>query len=185
MTALAPLGFLTVGVAVVAGTGELPPAASFISYSGAAASAPVVLVAVAVNVFGEEAGWRGYALPRLQARLGALRGTLVLTAVWALWHAPMFVVLAGYRGFSVLTVPGFLVGLTAGALVLTSLYNHTGRSILACAVWHGSYNLAAGTTAADGTIAAVTTAAVIFWAVSLVQRERAGQPALGGPRSER
>jgi uncharacterized protein len=65
--------------------------------------------------------------------------------------------------------------------VLTSLYNGTGGSILAVAVWHACYNLAAATTAADGIIAAITTTCVIFWAVSLVQRERAGQPALGRP----
>jgi hypothetical protein len=63
--------------------------------------------------------------------------------------------------------------------VLTSLYNGTGGSILAVAVWHASHNLAAATTAADGTLAAVATACVIFWAVSLVQRARAGRPALG------
>jgi uncharacterized protein len=39
--------------------------------------------------------------------------------------------------------------------VLTSLYNGTGGSILAVAVWHASYNLAAATTAADGIIAAI------------------------------
>jgi hypothetical protein len=65
--------------------------------------------------------------------------------------------------------------------VLTSLYNHTGGSILVVALWHATYNLASGTTAADGTVAAVATAAVIFWAVSLIQRERAGRPALGRP----
>jgi membrane protease YdiL (CAAX protease family) len=86
-----------------------------------------------------------------------------------------------YEDFDPFTLVGFFVGLTAGALVLTSLYNGTGGSILAAAVWHGSYNLAAATAAAEGTIAAVATACVIFWAVSLVQRERAGQPALGRP----
>ena len=37
-----------------------------------------------------------------------------------------------------LILPGFFIGLTAGALVLTSLYNGTGGSILAVAVWHAS-----------------------------------------------
>jgi len=42
------------------------------------------------------------------------------------------------------------------------------------------YNLSAATTAADGTVAAVSTACVIAWAISLVHREAAGRPALGG-----
>ena len=66
--------------------------------------------------------------------------------------------------------------------MLTSIYNGTGGSILAVALWHVAYNLSAATAAADGTIAAVSTACVIFWAVSLIQAERAGQPALGGAR---
>jgi len=69
-------------------------------------------------------------------------GTLVLAALWAGWHAPLFFILASYG--SPLILPGFFIGLTAGALVLSSLYNGTGASILAVAVWHASYNLSAG-----------------------------------------
>jgi uncharacterized protein len=182
LAVVAPLGFLALGVLVVAVTGDVPPAGDFIRYSGTGASVGALLVAVVVNGFGEEAGWRGYALPRLQARLGPMRATLVLAAAWTAWHAPLFAILASFKGFGALTLVGFFVGITAGALVLTSVYNGTGGSILAVAAWHGAYNLAAATTAADGTIAAVTSACVIFWAISLVQRERAGRPALGGPR---
>jgi membrane protease YdiL (CAAX protease family) len=189
LASLAPLGFLALGVGVVALTSGVPSAQEFIRYSGTGATVVALGLAVIVNAFGEEAGWRGYALPRLQARLGPLRASLLIAGLWALWHAPLFLILVGYKDFSPLTIPGFFVGLTAGSLVLTSIYNGAGGSILAAAVWHGSYNLAAATDAADGTIAAVTTALVIFWAVSLVQRERAGQPALGplgrGARAKR
>jgi len=92
----------------------------------------------------------------------------------------MFFVLASYAGSGPFTAIGFLVGLAAGGFVLTAVYNGTGGSVLAVAVWHALYNLSAATAAGEVTIGAVVTGCVIFWAISLVQRERAGMPALGG-----
>ena len=39
---------------------------------------------------GEEPGWRGYALPRLQQWLGPTRAALVLGLLWTLWHLPLW-----------------------------------------------------------------------------------------------
>jgi uncharacterized protein len=168
LATLAPVGFLAIGIGLLAVTSGVPPVERFTWFSGTGPGLGALGV-VLVGALGEEAGWRGYALPRLQARLGATRASLLIAAGWAFWHLPLFAVLASYQGFGLLVVPGFVVGLTAGALVLTAIYNGTGGSVLAAAVWHGSYNLAAATDATDGTVAALTTALVIAWAVAIIR----------------
>jgi membrane protease YdiL (CAAX protease family) len=38
----------------------------------------------------EEVGWRGFALPHLQARHTAFTATWIVGTLWALWHLPIF-----------------------------------------------------------------------------------------------
>lgn len=176
VVACAPLAVLLVTLIVAAALGDVEAAGR---YSGAAAGLGWVVLAVTFNAFGEEAGWRGFALPRLQDRLGPLRASLMLAVLWAGWHAPLFVVLDSYAGFGPLTLLGFLVGIGAGSVVLTSVYNLSGGSILAAAVWHAGYNLAVATDAAGDATAVAVTALVVTWAVALIRRDRAGLPGLG------
>ncbi len=41
---------------------------------------------------GEEPGWRGTVHPRMRATMGRFQAGLVLGAVWAVWHLPLFFV---------------------------------------------------------------------------------------------
>ncbi|MBX2998063.1 MAG: CPBP family intramembrane metalloprotease [Caldilineaceae bacterium] len=84
---------------------------------------------------GEETGWRGYALPRLQQGRSPLSDTVVLWIFWGLWHLPLF-----FYTHELSVLPMFLVGRFAGAVVFTWLTNSTGGTILIVAVWHGLFN---------------------------------------------
>lgn len=105
---------------------------------------------------GEETGWRGFALPRLQARHSARDASLILGLLWAGWHAPAF--FYNYE-LSLFSVVAFVVSIVAGAMVLTWLYNSTGGSVLATILWHGTYNAAVA--GGDAVVSAAVTAVVI------------------------
>ena len=179
LATVAPVVFLAFALVVTVVIGDAPAASDFLRYSGTAATTLALITALAVTGFGEETGWRGYALVRLQRRHGAIRASLMVTAGWAIWHIPLFFVLASYAGFGPLMAVGWLIGLAAGGLVLTAIFNASGGSVLAIAIWHATYDAGAATDGGDGLIAPLITACVIVWAVSLVQRHRGRDPAFG------
>lgn len=188
LVALSPLAILGLTLAGLALTGiNQPDWSGFARVGGLPAGLGIVgvaLIILLVNGFGEEAGWRGFALPALQTRLAPLPAIGVLTVIWAGWHLPMFAVLATFKGFGPVTMTGWLIGLACGSVVLSWLYNKTG-SIALAAVFHATYTLASATAAAQGTIAAVVSTAVIVQAMLLVGLEwrakRRGLPLVLGP----
>lgn len=113
---------------------------------------------------GEETGWRGFALPRLQAGRSALLASVFLWVFWALWHLPAFFYLYDPR----IALP-FLLGVLAGTITLTWLYNSASGSILIVAVWHGLFNYTTGCTECKaGVVSAVLSTLVMVWAVLVV-----------------
>jgi membrane protease YdiL (CAAX protease family) len=120
------------------------------------------------NGVGEEVGWRGYALPRLQQGHSALVATLILWMGWAGWHLPDFFYVPTYMNMSLTLIPGFVLGLLAGAILLTWLYNSTGGSLLAVMVWHGTFNYVTASQAGQGTVAMVVSILVMVWAVAML-----------------
>ena len=118
--------------------------------------------------FGEEIGWRGFALPRLQKGRSALSATLILGVMWIVWHMPAFFYLDTYAALGLAAFPLFALGVMTGAIVLTWLYNTTGGSVLMVAVWHGVFDFFSASKASNGAIAALMTAAIMVWAVVIV-----------------
>jgi len=90
--ALSPLVFLLVALLVaIAGRSPVPAVGDFARYSGRPlVGLPVIVMLVVAGAFGEEIGWRGFALVPLQQRFGPVNGTFVLALLWAAWHTPTF-----------------------------------------------------------------------------------------------
>ncbi|MHA2393132.1 MAG: CPBP family intramembrane glutamic endopeptidase [Promethearchaeota archaeon] len=91
--------------------------------------------AISYGIF-EEIGWRGYALPKLQEKYNPLIATIILTILWAFWHVPLFF----YR-LSIQYVFGWFFGLFMGAIVLTFLFNSTGKSAFVAILFHITNNI--------------------------------------------
>ncbi|HUX88637.1 MAG TPA: CPBP family intramembrane glutamic endopeptidase [Chloroflexota bacterium] len=102
-----------------------------------------VLTGFAGGTFFEEPGWRGFALPRLQAQLGPLGGTVLLGCLWGLWHLPQYLVPAWSDqngGLQPTSVGVFLLMVLALAPIMTWIFNHTHGSILLAILAHASVN---------------------------------------------
>lgn len=92
--------------------------------------------------FGEEVGWRGFALPRLQKRLGAFAATAILSLFWTAWHLPLFWFGSGYMTMDWGEVAGLCLSFFLSAIIFTWLYNSTAGSILLVAIFHGTADIA-------------------------------------------
>lgn len=131
---------------------------------------PAVLLWLATFGVGEEVGWRGFALPRLQARTSAWRATVVLSLAWGLWHAPAFLYRPTYLAMGPAGLPAFLVSITAASVVFTWLYNGSGGSLLPVAVFHALFDFFSVTPAGGEATPIVMTALVVGWAVTVARR---------------
>jgi len=106
-----------------------------------------VLIFFGGGAFFEEPGWRGFALPRLPQRYGALRGTIILGVLWAFWHLPLFLV-PGFNGagtgFAGVSIPfvEFVIGTMGMAVIFTWVFNNTRGSLLLAMLLHASADTA-------------------------------------------
>ena len=88
--------------------------------------------------FGEEFGWRGYVLPRFQARWNAFVSSIVLGVIWGFWHLPLFFIpgTAQYGGSFLL----FVLWVIIIAILYTWVFNNTEGNILGVMIFHAIGN---------------------------------------------
>ena len=129
--------YLAVMVLHVLGGGRPPDLSTLVHTLPAAAVAAVYFFVVAG--LGEEVGWRGYALPALQARYSALAASTVLGVLWALWHLPLFFI-PSVGNYSVLPFPLYLAYMIPFTILITWVFNSARGSVLIAMILHGTMN---------------------------------------------
>lgn len=100
---------------------------------------PLFLVFL-ILVAGEEFGWRGFALDKLQTKWSAFTSSIILGSIWAIWHIPMF--LSNGFGHHDLQLPfgQLFLTLVLVSILITWLQNNTG-SLAPAFILHAFLNL--------------------------------------------
>ncbi len=104
---------------------------------------PLYIMAIAIPFStpvqaGEEIGWRGYALPRLSARLGLSGASVALGVIWACWHLPFFFISGTDKSGQ--SFPVYLLGVTGLSVAMAWLYWRTNGSLLLTMLMHAAVN---------------------------------------------
>lgn len=89
---------------------------------------------------GEEPGWRGFALSRMQSRFGPTRGSVLLGILWTGWHLPLFLL----HGWSNVPLWAFALMLVAASILFTYAVNLSRGSALVAILLHATFNTSFG-----------------------------------------
>jgi membrane protease YdiL (CAAX protease family) len=92
----------------------------------------------------EELGWKGYGIGSLRGKRTFLTATLLYAVLWALWHAPLFLIKDYYHYTLWRTNPWFAVNFFASilpaAVLINWLWYKNKGNILIAVLFHGAFN---------------------------------------------
>jgi membrane protease YdiL (CAAX protease family) len=138
---LGPIALQLLALALHVILGGQPP--DLLAMIGMLPTVLVTSVYMLIQVgIGEEIGWRGYALPKLQTGYSALVSSVILGVLWALWHLPLFFNPA--TSYSNTPFWVFFVFLLPFPIVYTWIFNSTGGSVLLAMILHAVGNASIG-----------------------------------------
>jgi membrane protease YdiL (CAAX protease family) len=157
------------------------------------AALPVYFVVLFLLAVGEEAGWSGYAIDPLQDRWGGLKASIIVGAMWGLWHVVPYIQGGPYdaRPTAVwVACQAFLFTVPARVLIVW-LYNNTGKSVIAAILFHDMMNVTYALFPNDGShydpavTGAITAAAAVvvtaLWGAQTLTRFRYDRAAAASP----
>jgi membrane protease YdiL (CAAX protease family) len=113
-----------------------PSAADLGGWTGLLPGFAVALLIPGLGGAWEEPGWRGFAVPRLQAGRSALVAALILGALVAGWHVPLMVV-GDVHWSDIVLIMG-------AAIVFNWVFNNANGSVLIVMLMHATNNAVSG-----------------------------------------
>ena len=129
-----------------------------------------VLVLLIGGPLGEEFGWRGFALPRLEAGFNPPWDSLILGIIWTIWHLPLFFISESAQHgtpfwlFALLTIP-----LT---VLITWVFHGSADSLLLVMLFHAAVNTWSGplmiSTEAEGSTRPFALVVTLTWGLALL-----------------
>ncbi|MBK8617195.1 MAG: CPBP family intramembrane metalloprotease [Anaerolineales bacterium] len=129
-----------------------------------------ILILLIGGPLGEEFGWRGLALPSLEARFSPLWASLILGVIWAVWHLPLFFISGSAQSslpfglYALLTIP-----LT---ILITWVYHGSGNSLLLVMLFHAAVNTWSGplmiSPEAAGSTRPLVLGVILTWLIALL-----------------
>jgi membrane protease YdiL (CAAX protease family) len=130
-----PLAFIAAGLYRLAGEGAPGNMGLSVGFW-----AGLIILNLLQGATGEEAGWRGFALPRLQAIHEPVKASLILGLLWNFWHLPLWL-LSGYSGIDLLIyVLAFSTSIISLTFLLTWISSKTPASLIPIVLTHFSFN---------------------------------------------
>jgi membrane protease YdiL (CAAX protease family) len=101
---------------------------------------PIGFLIWLLGAYPEEYGWRGYALPRLLEKNSPLVASLILGAVWGIWHLPLHFIPTTTQ--FVIPIWQYLLLTLVLSVLYTWLYLGTGGNLFIASLFHASGNIA-------------------------------------------
>jgi len=99
----------------------------------------LLIISTITGATGEELGWRGFALPRLQMRMNALNASLVLGVIWTMWHLPLWFAGLGYEK---IPFAAYAILVMSYTVLITWACNNSRGSMVIVTLFHLMMNVA-------------------------------------------